>query len=103
MKSLEAGVRMSEMISVTDIVRGFPRILDRIRDHELNRVFVLRNNKPEAVIISPQDYEEIMEYLEDVKIAQIVRERMSEKDVQYITHEEVLKRSGLTQEDVNKD
>ena len=102
MKMTSASLRMNEMISVTEIVRGFPRILDKIRDHEINRVFVLRNNKPEAVLISPEEYEEIIELLEELEIAKTVKERLSDKDVKYITQEEALKKSGLTLEDINK-
>ena len=102
MKMTSASLRMNEMISVTEIVRGFPRILDRIRDHEINRVFVLRNNKPEAVLISPEEYEEIIELREELEIAKIVKERLSDKEVKYISQEEALKKSGLTLEDINK-
>ncbi|OHD53620.1 MAG: hypothetical protein A2Y33_06775 [Spirochaetes bacterium GWF1_51_8] len=102
MKTTSASLRMNEMISVTEIVRGFPRILDKIRDHEINRVFVLRNNKPEAVLISPEEYEEIIELREELEIAKIVKERLSDKEVKYISQEEALKKSGLTLEDINK-
>ena len=88
-----------EMVSSTDIMRRFPKILAQLRGHELEKVFVMRNNKPEAVFISIERYEEMMEYLEELEIAMIVKER----DVpgrERVAFDDILKKEGLAREDL---
>jgi PHD/YefM family antitoxin component YafN of YafNO toxin-antitoxin module len=51
--------KRDEMISVTDLLKGFKMTLEKLTSHQLDKVAVMRNNKPEAVIISVDEYERL--------------------------------------------
>ena len=51
--------KRDEMISVTDLLKGFKMTLEKLTSHQLNKVAVMKNNKPEAVIISVDEYERL--------------------------------------------
>ena len=51
--------KIDEMISVTDLLKGFKTTLDKLTSHQLDKVAVMKNNKPEAVIISIDEYERL--------------------------------------------
>ena len=51
--------KRDEMISVTDLLKGFKMTLEKLTSHQLNKVAVMKNNKPEAVIISIDEYERL--------------------------------------------
>lgn len=51
--------KRDEMISVTDLLKRFKMTLDKLTSHQLDKVAVMKNNKPEAVIISVDEYERL--------------------------------------------
>jgi PHD/YefM family antitoxin component YafN of YafNO toxin-antitoxin module len=51
--------KRDEMISVTDLLKGFKKTLEKLTSHQLDKVAVMKNNKPEAVIISIDEYERL--------------------------------------------
>ena len=51
--------KRDEMISVTDLLKGFKTTLEKLTSHQLEKVAVMKNNKPEAVIISVDEYERL--------------------------------------------
>jgi len=53
------GYKRDEMISVTDLLKGFKMTLEKLTSHQLDKVAVMKNNKPEAVIISVDEYERL--------------------------------------------
>ncbi|WP_428737487.1 type II toxin-antitoxin system prevent-host-death family antitoxin [Sulfurimonas sp.] len=51
--------KRDEMISVTDLLKGFKMTLEKLTSHQLDKVAVMKNNKPEAVIVSVDEYERL--------------------------------------------
>jgi PHD/YefM family antitoxin component YafN of YafNO toxin-antitoxin module len=51
--------KRDEMISVTDLLKGFKMTLEKLTSHQLEKVAVMKNNKPEAVILSVDEYERL--------------------------------------------
>lgn len=51
--------KRDEMISVTNLLKGFKMTLEKLTSHELDKVAVMKNNKPEAVILSIDEYERL--------------------------------------------
>ena len=47
----------NELYSVTDLSRQLGNALHQIRHHALEKIGILKNNRLEAVIISPEEYE----------------------------------------------
>jgi len=51
--------KRDEMISVTDLLKGFKKTMEKLTSHQLDKVAVMKNNKPEAVLISIDEYERL--------------------------------------------
>ena len=51
--------KRDEMISVTDLLKGFKTTMEKLASHQLDKVAVMKNNRPEAVIISVDEYERL--------------------------------------------
>ena len=44
----------NELLSITDFTKSISKILGNLKEHSLEKVGVLKNNKLEAVVISTQ-------------------------------------------------
>ena len=66
---------------------------------------VMKNNTAEAVIVSPEEYVAASEALNDYLLLTMAIERMEKFDINdpttYITEEEMDRRLGITQEDLD--
>jgi len=62
----------SKTVSVTELKRNLSVILSQAGD---DPVAVLNHNKPEAYLLSAAYYERLLERLEDLEDARLVRER----------------------------
>ena len=66
---------------------------------------VMKNNAAEAVIVSPEEYVATSEALNDYLLLTMAIERMEKFDINdpttYITEEEMDRRLGITQEDLD--
>ena len=60
---------------------------------------VIKNNEPEVILISPDEYKEIMDKLEEYELIQMIRERGSNSQ-EFIAHEELQKEFGITDKDL---
>jgi PHD/YefM family antitoxin component YafN of YafNO toxin-antitoxin module len=92
-----------EMISVTELLKSFRQTLNRIADHSIEKIAVMKNNKPEAVVLSVDEYERIKalaDLAEDFEIAKIIQERRKTSTKAYIPFEEVLQKAGIDPNDL---
>jgi hypothetical protein len=60
-----------EMVSVTDIVKGFKANLEKVTEHAVEKLAIMRNNKPEAVIVPVDEYEKMKELVDYAKTKNI--------------------------------
>lgn len=84
--------------------------ISRFNKGEANRIFadvkkfgtriVVKNNVPECVLMSPQSYQQMMEEYENAILAAEANTRLSKK-VKYTSQEEVMKKLGLTESDLD--
>ena len=51
--------KRDEMVAVTELLKSFKSTLEKLRTHQLDKVAVMKNNKPEAVILSIEEYERL--------------------------------------------
>lgn len=49
--------KRDEMISVTELLKGFKTTLNKLTSHQIEKIAVIKNNKPEAVILTIDEYE----------------------------------------------
>ena len=61
---------------------------------------VIKNNEPEAIIMSPQEYIALQERLEDLELMQIVTERRSCDTGLTYSDEAVRREYGITEKDL---
>lgn len=54
--------KSNEMMSSTDVAKNFGAVLSKLSNHEVDKICVLRNNKPEAVVLSALEYEQLRDY-----------------------------------------
>lgn len=93
--------KRDEMISVTDLLKGFKKTLEKLTLHQLDKVAVMKNNKPEAVIISVDEYERLQSKhywnrLDDETYLTKAYESLTDKDSKTISIEELDKKLGET-------
>ena len=61
---------------------------------------VVKNNVPECILMSPQNYKQMMEEYEDAILAAEAVKRLSQK-TKYIRQDDVMKEFGLTASDLD--
>jgi len=87
--------RRDEIISASDIARGFSGVLNDLIAHTKERFAISKNNKLEAVIVPIDEYERMQEALammEHIEIYNIVKERENGNSRPY---EEVFAELGI--------
>ncbi len=63
---------------------------------------VIRNNIPTCVLLNPQEYENMLEELENYKLYVEASRRISTQDYKTISEKEVMKRLNITGEDIDE-
>jgi len=84
-----------ELISSTKLVRNFWTVLWKMKDHSISKVWILRNNDLEAVMMSKEEYERMLEIIEDLEDIALVEERMRNDDGTRYTMEEMAKKFNI--------
>lgn len=91
-----------ELVGSTELAKSLGGFIDKIVSRSVEKIVIVRHNKPEAVIVPIDEYERmkiISDYIEDMEIAQIIEERMPEgKEVKTTSLNDYLesrKRRGL--------
>lgn len=86
-----------ELVSSTEISKQFGEYISKVKNGLLDKIGVLKNNKLNAVIISVEEYErmiESMELLEDMKIHKEIQSRLN-SDSKLLDGNDVLKKHDL--------
>ena len=95
--------RRDEIISASDIARGFSAVLNDLIKNSKERFAISKNNKLEAVLIPIEEYErmkEAMDMMEHIEIYNIVKERKTVPRSQYISLKESAKKHGIDLNDI---
>jgi PHD/YefM family antitoxin component YafN of YafNO toxin-antitoxin module len=88
-----------EMVSVTDLLKSLRQTLDKISHRSVEKVAVMKNNRPEAVMLSVEEYERIKELAdmaEHIGLAELIRERKTTPKESYIPFNEVMAKAGIS-------
>lgn len=87
-----------EMVSVTDLLKTLRQTLDKISHHSVEKIAVMKNNRPEAVMLSIDEYERIKELAdmaEHIGLAELIRERKETPKEWYIPFDDVMAKAGI--------
>ena len=95
-----------ELLSITDFTKSLSKVLGDIKEHSIEKVGVLKNNKLEAVVISTDEYERLkeienmMEVLEHKEIYEIIKERKETPKSDYISMDEMANKFDINLSDL---
>lgn len=74
--------KRDEIVSASDVARGFSTILNNIINHTNDRLAISKNNKLEAVILDIEEYERLQtvyDMFEENEIKQMLAQRSKEE------------------------
>ena len=91
---------LKSLVSITQFNRGqASRIFDRLSKE--SQLIVLKNNQPSAVILSPEEYERLLEIEEDYLLMLEEQTRLiNNEGLPTSSLEEVMNELGITEEDL---
>ncbi len=84
-----------ELVPSTDFAKGFGGYISKVISGSVEKLAVVKNNKPEAVVISIAEYERIKQLAnlaEDLSLVQIVHERVDGKEAELQDYDDYAKR-----------
>ena len=92
----------NELVSATEISKQFGEYISKIKNGLLDKIGILKNNKLNAVILSVEEYEQLIiarNRLEDLETYHIISERLKTPKEKYLDGGDVLKRLNLSLDD----
>lgn len=94
---------IGRLISVSDLSRGMAsKIIQQVGKNK-EQYIVVKNNKPEAVILSVDEYTELLEARENLELLQMANERMKNSNQQEtLSHDEILQQYKISEERLDK-
>ncbi len=92
---------MKAMVPITRFNKGeASRIFDEVEASGTK--IVMKNNKPACILMSPEQYESLMEMLSDYILLDEAKKRTQNMDdTQLISQEEMLSNLGISQEELD--
>ena len=72
------------------------KIFDEV--NEYGTKVVMKNNEPACILLSTEQYEAMMELLEDLELFKLAEQRMTEASQAVVTQSELLERFGISEE-----
>ena len=98
MNVLNVGVMLDSLIPITRFNKGeASKIFDEVKKSGCK--IVVKNNVPTCVLLTPEKYQEMLEYIENQYLISIASEREGEKTY---SQAEVLEEFGLTEEELEE-
>ncbi len=82
-----------EIISSTKISRNLGSILNKLKDNQVEKIAIMRNNEMEAIILPYKDYEimkDIIEKKEYESLYQTINERNKTPENEYVDFDEII-------------
>lgn len=99
MRTLKAINILDSIIPISRFNKGEAnKIFAEVKDKGIR--IVVKNNVPECVLISPDEYQKMIEDYEDMKLLALAEKRLAD-DAAPISHKEMLKKLGLTESDLD--
>lgn len=91
---------LKSTVPISQFNRGLAgKIFDDVKKNGAK--IVLKNNEPECVLLSPEDYMALIDQVNETKLLLLANERMEKYDAnKLVSHEEVMKRYGVTASDL---
>ena len=86
-----------ELVGITELGKSLGSFINKVSSKTVEKIAIIKHNKPEAVILSIEEYERMkgfQEYLENLEIAQVINERVLDKKepIKMVSYEEMMER-----------
>lgn len=91
----------NELLSITDFTKSISKVLGNLKEHTVEKVGVLKNNKLEAVVISTNEYErlkeieELMNNIEHKEIYETIQNRNNTPKSDYVSIDDMAKKLNI--------
>lgn len=92
----------NELISVSNILKWFSWYMEKIKNKTVDRIWILKNNSLEAVIIAKSEYEKLKEiemFFEENEHRDIfnqVKSRLDFSEESWISFEDMMKKHKIS-------
>ncbi len=86
--------RRDQAVSATEISRSPKKYFDALSSGEHDHYVIMRNNKPEVVVLPVDSYERILDEIEDLKMELLAVSRIDDmdNDTKVISHKDMRSR-----------
>ena len=91
----------NELFSITDFTKQIGNVVKSIKEHSLEKIGILKNNKLEAVVISTDEYERLKAFEEQIELAEhteiynIIQGRKDTPLSEYVSMEDMAKKFDI--------
>lgn len=92
----------NELVSATEISKQFGEYISKVKNGLLDKIGILKNNKLNAIILSVEEYEQLIlsrNRLEEIEKYQEIYKRQQTPKEEYLDGGDVLKRLNLSLDD----
>ena len=89
----------NELVSATELSKQLGEYISKVKNGVVDKIGVLRNNKLNAIILSVDEYEKMVETInemEDIQIYEEIKDRLNTPKNELLDGDEVLKKYGLS-------
>lgn len=92
---------MKKIVPITRFNKGEAnKIFDEVQS--TGTKIVMKNNRPACVLVSPEQYESLIELLSDyLLLAEADRRMAANQDAENISHEDMMRSLGITREELD--
>jgi PHD/YefM family antitoxin component YafN of YafNO toxin-antitoxin module len=90
-----------EIVPSTKVSRNLSSLLNKLKNHQLEKIAVIRNNEMEAILLPIQEYELMQALLEQDEyktIYSLIKEREQTPNSSYISFDTVLSDLNISHE-----
>lgn len=91
----------NELYSITDFTKQIGSVVNNIKEHTLEKIGILKNNKLEAVVVSTDEYERLkaieekFDLIEHSNIYNSIQDRKNTSMDDYISMDEMAKKFNI--------
>ena len=91
----------NELFSITDFTKQIGSVVNSIKEHSLEKIGILKNNRLEAVVISTDEYERLKAYEEQIELAEhteiynLLESRKETPLSEYVSMEDMAKKFDI--------
>ena len=77
------------------------RIFNSVK--ETGAKVVMKNNAPECILLSPEEYKKMIDEINDAKLLEIAINRLKEDDGSHIPADKVYEKAGISEKDLGSE